>query len=110
MSLRELLKTDLKTAMKARQPHTVSTLRTVLAAIDNAEAVDVDPSFVPHTGITRDVPRRVVSEEEMVDILRAEVDDLRSAMVDYEQGGRPDEAEILREKLIALTPYLESFS
>jgi uncharacterized protein YqeY len=106
MSLRESLKADLKTAMKSRQPHTVSTLRTVLAAIDNAEAVDVDPSFVPVTGITRDVPRKILSEADMETILRAEIEDLRSAMVDYEKGGRAAEAEILREKLNALLPYL----
>jgi uncharacterized protein YqeY len=106
MSLRESLKTDLKTAMKARQPHTVSTLRTVLAAIDNAEAVDVDTSFVPMTGITKDVPRKVLSEADMEAILRAEVDDLQAAMVHYEAGGRADEAEILREKLNALLIYI----
>jgi uncharacterized protein len=106
MPLRESLKVDLKKAMKARQPHTVSTLRTVLGAIDNAEAVDVDTSIVPLTGITRDVPRKVLSEADMEAILRAEVDDLQSALVHYEAGGRADEAEILREKLNALLPYL----
>lgn len=106
MPLRESLKADLKMAMKARQPHIVSMLRTVLAAIDNAEAVDVDTSFVPLTGITRDVPRKLLSEADMEAILRAEMDDLQSAMVHYEAGGRADEAEILRKKLNALLPYL----
>jgi uncharacterized protein len=106
MSLRELLKADLLKAMKARQSHTVSTLRTVLAAIDNAEAVDVDTSLVPLTGFTRDVPRKVLSEVDMEAILSAEIDDLRAALVDYETGGKIAEAEILRQKLNALLAYL----
>jgi uncharacterized protein len=106
MSLRESLKADLKKAMKARQPHTVSTLRTVLAAIDNAEAVDVDTSIVPLTGFTRDVPRKVLSEAQMAEIVRAEIEDLRSAMDEYAGFGKNAEAEVLRAKLNALLPYL----
>jgi uncharacterized protein len=106
MSLRKSLKADLLKAMKARQSHTVSTLRTVLAAIDNAEAVDVDTSIVPLTGITKDVPRKVLSEAQMIEIVRAEVEDLRSVMDDYERFGKNAEAEVLREKLNALLPYL----
>lgn len=106
MSLRERLKADLKTAMKARQLHTINTLRTALAAIDNAEAVDVDPSFVPLNGITKDVPRKVLSEADMDAILRAEAENMRTALAHYEAGGKTAEAEILREKLNTLLPYL----
>lgn len=38
-ALRDALRRDLASAMKAREPDAVSALRTVIAAIDNAEAV-----------------------------------------------------------------------
>jgi uncharacterized protein len=65
LPLRARLKADLPKAMKARQSNAVTALRTVLAAIDNAEAVEVDTSLVPLVGISNDVPRKVLTEEDV---------------------------------------------
>ena len=106
MPLRARLKADLPKAMKARQSHTVTALRTVLAAIDNAEAVEVDTSRVPLVGRSNDVPRKVLTEEQIEAILQREIADLHATIVQYQQIGKVREAEQLRARLEVLVGYL----
>ena len=106
MNLRERLKTDLREAMKARQNRTVTTLRTLLAAIDNAEAVELTASDLPVVGKANDVPRRDLSEVQLQDIVQAEADSYQVAIADYERLGRPEQAEALRAELDIVSHYL----
>lgn len=104
--VRTRLKDGLKTAMKMRQSAIVSILRTVLAAIDNAEAVELPPNFVPVMGQSNDVPRKVLTETQMRDIVRNEIRALQSASAEYEQLGKTEEAATLRNQVAALSEYL----
>jgi len=104
--VRARLKDGLKTAMKARQSAIVSILRTVLAAIDNAEAVELPTNFVPVMGQSNDVPRKVLTETQMRDILHNEIAALQSAIAEYERLGKTQEATTLCEQLDALRQYL----
>ncbi len=67
-------------------------IRTLIAAIDNAEAVD--PSGHPDGG--NEVPRRSLSDDEVLRIVQAEAVDLRAAADDCEQHDNLAEAERLR--------------
>jgi uncharacterized protein YqeY len=107
MSLVEQLRADLRMAMKARDSARVNALRTILSALDNATAVEVDTSYVPLQSITPDVPRREVSEAEQRAILRAEADGRRRAIEQYEQNGKKQEAARLQAELDVFAAYLE---
>ena len=104
--VRTRLKDGLKTAMKTRQSAIVSILRTVLAAIDNAEAVELPPKFVPIMGQSNDVPRKVLTETQMRDLVANEIRALQSASAEYEQLGKTEEADTLRNQVAALSEYL----
>ena len=108
LSLAEQLKRDLHAAMKAREPVRVATLRTLISALDNATAVEVDRALVPMEGHTPDVPRREVSEDEQLAILRTEAAGRQRAAAHYEELGKADEAARLRAELAVITEYVAS--
>ena len=102
MPLRARLKAELPKAMKARQSNAVAALRTVLAAIDNAEAVAVDTLLVPLVGRSNDVPRKVLTEKDIEAILQREVTELCAAVAQYQQIGKVAEAHQLQAGLEVL--------
>jgi uncharacterized protein len=102
--------------MKARDPAAVAALRSALAAIDNAEAVEVRhaptsssggviPGAVAGLG-AGEAARRDLSEPEVAAIVRAEVVDRRSAAAEYERAGRPDRAARLTAEADVLDAHL----
>ena len=107
MGLVERLKADLLRAMKARDLVRVSTLRTMLSALDNATAVEVDPSFVPFEGRTPDVPRRELSEDEQLELLRSEAVHRRNAAQHYETLGKQVEATRLWAEVAVFVDYVD---
>lgn len=108
MELRQQLKVDLREALKARQKEAVTALRILLAAIDNAEAVPTDPSFVPITGRTNDVPRKLLTEAEVQQILRAEAAKQREALAECERLGQDNIAQQIRSELSVMSRYLST--
>ncbi|MQA06791.1 MAG: hypothetical protein GEV07_30215 [Streptosporangiales bacterium] len=111
MSIRDRLRADLKTALKERDRVAASTIRTALAAIENAEAVDaveVDGTDPMGTvGLSRDVSRRALSPTDIRDILRREVDERQQAISTYETTEQHPEADRLRTELRVLERYVE---
>lgn len=111
MSVRETLKQDLKLAMKERNKASASTIKSALAAIDNAEAVPVEdtvPSAPLGTaGLARDVPRRDLTDDDVATILHAEAQELRTALAEYESLGHVDTAEEMRAGLRVLARYVD---
>lgn len=106
MSLRERAKADLPKAIKARQRHAVVALRSILAAIDNAEAVEPLSGPVPLVGRSDDVPRKELSETQIREIVRMEADERRSAVAAYERLGQQAEAARLRAEIAVIDSYL----
>ena len=117
-ALRSALRADLVTAMKARQAEAVSALRTALAALDNAEAV-APPTSPPGMVVTSEhfagsaaglgateAVRRVLSLDDMYDILRAQVAERDSEAECYESLGQSAAAGRLRREVDALRGYL----
>ncbi len=107
MGLVKRMKADLLTAMKARDAVRVTTLRTMIAALDNAGAVPVDSHMVPLTGITPDVPRRELSVTEQVEILQREAEGRRHAAAQYQQLGQTEVAATLHAELAVIAGYLD---
>ncbi len=104
----ERLKADLRIAVKARQNSTISAIRSMLAAIDNAGAVELDESLTPTVGTSGDVPRRILSEEQVQEILHREAENRRSAIATYERLRRQEEADRLRAELAVFGRYLDA--
>ncbi len=109
------LRRDLTAALKARDSVTVAALRSALAALDNAGAVEVPATraegtehiagTTPGVGAT-DTARRVLSEHDARAILRSQVEEHRRAADEYVRVGRHDIAERRRTEAAALTAYL----
>lgn len=114
--LRGRLRDALGAAIKQRDRVAVSALRSALAAIENAEAVEREESADRRLAIEQipvgvgaaEVPRRVLSEPDVARIVRAEIADRESAARGYEQAGRSARAEQLRAEIRVLSRHVES--
>jgi uncharacterized protein len=125
--IRVRMRRGLFDAMKARDQQAVAALRSTLARIDNAEAVDADAvdddglddepalySGEGHPAVAgsvlgvgaADVDRRVLKPEEMAAIVRDDVEEREIAAEVLVRVGRPDQAERLRAQNKLLTTYL----
>ncbi|GAB3763252.1 GatB/YqeY domain-containing protein [Microlunatus parietis] len=90
--LRDRLQAALRDALKDRDRVAARAIRTALAAIANAEAVD------PADHSTAEVPRRELGADDLRSIVGAEVSERRRAALTYEQSGRTEHAgELHRE-------------
>jgi uncharacterized protein YqeY len=113
-SLDSRLRAALPTALKARDRVAVAALRSALAAIDNAQAVEAPPA--PRSGgvvagaVTGlgggEAPRRELSPGDVVAIVRAEVVDRRAAAGEYERAGQGDAAARLTAEADVLAAHL----
>jgi uncharacterized protein YqeY len=111
------MRLDLMAARKARDEIASAALRSAIAAIDNAEAVD-DPRSARRGGDSQhiagatagagssDVPRRTLTEAEMKAIVRTQVEERHHAADQYENLGREDQATRLRREAALLAEYL----
>ena len=110
------LRAALTTAMKARDRSAVTALRAALAAIDNAGAVTVNgdsaaPTEGPIAGAVAglgaaEATRRALSDDDIVALVWAEVTDREDAATGYDQAGRDDHAQQLRDEAAALREVL----
>lgn len=100
--LRTRLRAALLEARRARDTVATSTVRTALAALENAEAVPVDS--LPAAGALEDsvrgvgetdAPRRTLTAAEELAVLDAEIDSLDEAMRAYAVAS-PERAEAAR--------------
>lgn len=104
----ERLRTDLLAARKARDGVEVSTIRSLIAAIENAGAVeDMASSAVPLTGLNHDEPRREIEGTEVEDILNRERTELAEAAAQYRRLGL-NEASELERRVRIVDRYLTS--
>ena len=115
------LRVDLTAAMKARDAVAVSALRSAIAAIGNAEAVEIAPDTTSATGGRHvagsvpglgagEAPRRVLSEADMAAIIREQVDERMTAAEHYDRIGDAVRATRLRAEAGLLAAYLPSAS
>lgn len=116
-TVRDRLRAALPDAMKARDSVAVAALRSALAALDNAEAVDAARAPQPSAGHPRlagtvsglraaEVERRSLSAAEMGELVRAEVAERHAVARDYERAGHRAHAERLRSEAAVLSSFL----
>ncbi len=110
------MRRDLVVALKARATDTASALRTALAAIDNAEAVDASASSPerpdgPVAGATAglgssEVARRILSVADGQSVVSAVIAEYLDEAGRYEELNRVDLAEGLRRQAEVLSSYV----
>ncbi len=110
------LRRDLTAALKARQPEAVAVLRTAIAAIDNAQAVEVAPDESAATSAhiagarrgagSAEAPRRPLDLGELHAILRGQVAELTREADRYDALARTAQARRLRDQARLLAAYL----
>jgi len=106
IDIRERLKADILATRKAGDAERVAVLRTLLGAIGNAEAIELDTSHPREVQGWGEVPRRRLTTDDLAGIIRREAAELRSAAADFEMRGQPAEAERLRARARLVEEYL----
>lgn len=91
-SLKDRLRTDLTSAMKARDKDRVGTLRMVMAAISEAEVAGDEA--------------KELTDEEITTILTREAKKRREAATAFADGGRAEQAEKETAEAAVITEYL----
>ena len=91
-ALKERLRADLTTALKARESLTVSTIRLALGAISTAEVAGTEA--------------RELSDEDVLEILTKEAKKRRESAAAFDEGGRPEMAQKERDEAAILAVYL----
>lgn len=84
LALVERLRADLKTAMREKRARDVSVLRSLIATVDNAQAVPVDASrkasdMLQFGDRAAEVPRRSLSADDVARLLALEIAERREA-------------------------------
>lgn len=90
--LKDRLRADLTTAIKARDELRSSTLRMVLSAITNAEVAGKEP--------------RQLSDGDVLGVLTSESKKRREAATAFDDGGRTEMADKERAEAVVLADYL----
>jgi uncharacterized protein len=115
--VRRRLERALRDAMSARDMIAVSALRSAMSAIDNAGAVSVESGPAAETSSPHfagaaaglgagEAQRRGLSEDQVEEIVRAEIAEREAAAREYERRGHADQAERLRGEVRALEAAL----
>ena len=82
-------------------------MRSTLAAIANAEAVPAPATSTPLVGLgAGEAARRHLSQEDVLQIVRAEIAERMAVAAEYERLGRIDAADRLRAEAAALEHLL----
>ncbi|MEY2426682.1 MAG: uncharacterized protein QOI61_2254 [Actinomycetota bacterium] len=104
----ERMRADLFAARKQRDKVTEAALKRCLAALENAEAPPAQDRVNLAGGARRptEVARLVLSEDDRVAVLAAEIAEAAIAAEQYEAGGHRDAAERLRAETAVIATYL----
>ncbi|MGV0046103.1 hypothetical protein ACRU43_22590 [Mycobacterium colombiense] len=117
-AFRDGLRRDLRAALKSRQPETISALRTMIAAVDNAEAIQPDTdSARPADGViahsspgvgSTEAPRRVLHMTDIQAIVVNLLAEYDTQAEHYHYVHQSEAAERLRRQASILLAYLEA--
>jgi uncharacterized protein YqeY len=105
-SLTARIRSDLAGALRERDMTRARLLRTTLAAIENAEAVEGVSSVEGVVGYG-DVSRRILTDEEVAGIISREAEEWQFALAEYERIGQDEKTARLRYELGILRGYLD---
>jgi len=108
-AVRALIRADLRAAMSAKAMGEIAVLRTLLSALDNAEAVPLAPERYTERKFgdpATEVPRKQLSADEVAAILGAEQREKLTVADTLERTGRAADAEKLKADAAIVARYL----
>jgi uncharacterized protein len=105
------LRSDLRAALAERRASEVEVLRSLLGALDQAEAVPIAPAGSGHVSFRfgdpgAEVPRKRLTPEDVRAVIRQEREELLAAADEYAGRAREDLAEGYRLKAAVVERYL----
>jgi uncharacterized protein YqeY len=105
--LKERLRADLKTAMRERNAGEVGLIRTLIAAVDNAEAQPIEgfQERLRKLEPIGEIARRELDAQTLDAVLASEAQSRLSAADDYERNGRAEDAGRLRNEAALIARY-----
>lgn len=116
--VKEALRRDLKTAMKERRRADTAALRQAISALDNAEAIAVDPPTTMEAsehvvgaaqGVgASEAERKTLSKNDVIAVLTDLIDEHRSHATSFAQLGRADAAGQSQHAANLLCSYLDA--
>ena len=107
LSTLDLIRGDLEKELRTTRDRVeISTLRTLIAAVENAAAVDIETTSEPKLGLGHDQPRRALSDDDVAGIITAERDELVDAAIRYQDLGLVDEVADLESRARIVERYL----
>lgn len=107
MSVQRRLREDLVEALTKRDKVEVSTIRTLIAALENAEAIEDDTKVDVDVVFRPDRPRRELTPEDVRRILQAERSEVALAAEHYRDLGVDEEADELEQRTRIVDRYLD---
>jgi hypothetical protein len=109
ITMRERMQADLVAALKAGDLVAVSVLRTTLAALANAEAVDPAAGApLVRAGLYGDVERRRLARADVSAVVSAERAELVAAAAVLDEAGQTTGADACRRRAAILERYLDT--
>jgi uncharacterized protein YqeY len=107
------LRTDIRAAMSAKQMNEARVLRTLLAALDNAEAHPVASGHTPYVehafgDKAVEVARKVLTAEDVETVLRTEHEERAAAARVLDQHGKAAEASALKAEAALVARYMRT--
>lgn len=80
-------------------------IRTLIAAVENAGAIEVEAPADPKIGLGHDLPRRELSEDDIAMILERERTEVSEALARYRELGLTEETKELDIRLRVIDRY-----
>ncbi|OGE83618.1 MAG: hypothetical protein A3B23_03645 [Candidatus Colwellbacteria bacterium RIFCSPLOWO2_01_FULL_48_10] len=106
MALKEQLNADIKEAMKAKDADKLSTLRMLVSVLNN-EAIEKRAKPVrPESDSDTGSERGILTDEEIIKVLRRENKKRDESVRVYIEGGRPELAEKEKVEMAIISKYL----
>lgn len=105
MTVLERLRADLTVALRDRRPVEASMIRSLIAAIENAGAIEAEPSVEPKIGLGHDQPRRELDSQDIARIIERERSEVVAAIDHYRDLGLTDEIQDLDQRLRVIDRY-----
>lgn len=82
-------------------------IRTLIAAVENAGAIEAEMSPEPRIGLGHDRPRRELQSDDVNDIIERERTEVLDAIAHYRQLGLTEELQELETRLRVIDRYHE---
>lgn len=101
-NFRTKLSEELRAAMTQRNSEDVSTIRSLMAALDNAGALSKEEIAQLNDPAKSEVPRKKLTKEDIKAILNREIDIRNAAFCDFERLGNEIQSQIVKRSIATI--------